>query len=366
MADLALYEEYLDLPIDAPANLHGFALDIGCVLAKIAILQGRGPKRTKLCLRTYPVAHLDQLLLYAKTRLPSTGPTSQNIAVALSAEEPDLVVEKIKQVIGESTKVETFVRNDCLVKGFYTLASLPESQVTYAPSGKKIVMKNMQPVAETVNHELSEKPNVKFPCLYANLGSSFTWFRVEADGSHKVIQRNPRGGLFYLSLAKLLFNCESYQQLTTLAEMGSGERLSFCFNDFPAEKFGPFEPKLMQNMMPDHPVTAFPFWKIIHNNVTDPQPEEIARILVEMGSMDVLGCAGQFYAISDYQVEQIYVSGNYMRGQTITKMALGELAPAQNFLFMKPMYQPKFLKHEGYLGAIGAMVYLLKSSVVGV
>ena len=74
---------------------------LGCLLAKLAIINGRGPDRTKLYLRTYPIEKLDDLLAYAKTRLPSMGPASRNITVGVSAVDPEEYVEKIKKVIGE-------------------------------------------------------------------------------------------------------------------------------------------------------------------------------------------------------------------------------------------------------------------------
>ncbi|XP_067145341.1 4'-phosphopantetheine phosphatase [Centruroides vittatus] len=225
---------------------------------------------------------------------------------------------------------------ECLIKGCnFLLRNIQDEVFEYHRHRK----------AEYKFHNID--PNV-FPYLLVNIGSGVSIMKVESESKYERIGGSAMGGGTFWGLGSLLTKAKTFDDLLELAEKGDHRNVDMLIKDI----YGGDYPGM------DLPgdLLACSFGKAIHfckNKKLNPGnfcESDIARSLLFMISND-LGQIACLYAMM-HGLTRVYFGGYFLRGHP---MSMHAISYAINY-WSKGKVQALFLRHEGYLGAIGAFL----------
>ncbi|ELR61337.1 Pantothenate kinase 4, partial [Bos mutus] len=235
----------------------------------------------------------------------------------------DLIEEKLQ------LKVDKEDVMTCLIKGCnFVLKNIPHEAFVY--------QKDSDPEFRfQTNH-----PNI-FPYLLVNIGSGVSIVKVETEDRFEWIGGSSIGGGTFWGLGALLTKTKKFDELLQLASRGQHTNVDMLVQDIYGgahETLG-----LSGNLI------ASSFGK----SATADQEfskEDMAKSLLHMISNDI-GQLACLYARL-HCLDRVYFGGFFIRGHPVT---MRTITYSINF-FSKGEVQALFLRHEGYLGAIGAFL----------
>ncbi|XP_012042807.1 4'-phosphopantetheine phosphatase isoform X2 [Ovis aries] len=235
----------------------------------------------------------------------------------------DLIEEKLQ------LKVDKEDVMTCLIKGCnFVLKNIPHEAFVY--------QKDSDPEFRfQTNH-----PNI-FPYLLVNIGSGVSIVKVETEDRFEWIGGSSIGGGTFWGLGALLTKTKKFDELLHLASRGQHTNVDMLVQDIYGgahETLG-----LSGNLI------ASSFGK----SATADQEfskEDMAKSLLHMISNDI-GQLACLYARL-HCLDRVYFGGFFIRGHPVT---MRTITYSINF-FSKGEVQALFLRHEGYLGAIGAFL----------
>ncbi|XP_053403677.1 4'-phosphopantetheine phosphatase-like [Mercenaria mercenaria] len=243
----------------------------------------------------------------------------------------DLIAEKLGVCVDREDEIS------CLIKGCnFLLKNIPDEVFIYQRHGSP------EYKFQGVDHNI-------FPYLLVNIGSGVSLIKVESEDRFERIGGTATGGGTFWGLGSLLTKAKTFDDLLHLAEKGDHRNVDMLVKDIYGGAYSTI------GLRED--IIASSFGKAARSPRSATQAEEhnfkqedLARSLLLSISNDI----GQIACLHAklHSLKKIYFGGYFIRGHPLT---MHTITYAINF-WSKGEIQSLFLRHEGYLGAIGAFL----------
>ena len=400
---------------------NSLSLDIGGSLAKLIYLQ---PKRqNKPSPPPLKIHQVDGAVTTAlSVDVPSLNGTlhffafeTRNIHLVLRfiAEKwPESRVTKIRATGGGSYKYERIFREQigvrlvrldemaCTVAGLnFLLTSVNQEVYFYPPPATRSPLP-----AGVIERQFIESSASPFPYLLVNIGSGVSIVKVVGHDQFQRVSGSALGGGTFWGLAKMLFDCNSFDEIIELTHDGDNSKVDMLVGDIyggayqnigldPSIIAASFGKATMRDDNARHQTSTFslmkyrfvkaclgtlhlwlsffrtipPFSTILRALSLDRllappaltkyssstptfKPEDIALSLLRMVSYNLAQIA--YLNARVHNLDTIYFGGNFIRDHPYT---IADISFAVDFWSGGKM-KAFFLRHDGYLGAIGAFI----------
>ncbi|XP_063799161.1 4'-phosphopantetheine phosphatase isoform X2 [Pseudophryne corroboree] len=332
-------------------NAKRFAIDIGGSLTKLAYYSTVQHKVAKVRSCDHTGKDADHELLYEiseqeeiTARLHFIKFENTYIETCLDFIKDHLVNTETKVI--KATGGGAYKFKDLLEKKL-GLKVDKEDEMTCLIKGCNFVLKNIPHEAFVyVKHADPEfrfqttHPNI-FPYLLVNIGSGVSIVKVDTEDKFERIGGSSIGGGTFWGLGALLTKTKKFDELLQLAAKGQHTNVDMLVKDIYGGAYQILG--LTGNLI------ASSFGK---SATADKEfsKEDMAKSLLHMISNDI-GQLACLYA-KQHNLYQVYFGGFFIRGHPVT---MHTISYSINF-FSKGEVQALFLRHEGYLGAIGAFL----------
>ncbi|CAO2829265.1 unnamed protein product [Amaranthus hypochondriacus] len=235
----------------------------------------------------------------------------------------DLFKEKFGVILDKEDEM------DCLVAGAnFLLKAVPQEAFTYMEGRKEFVQID---------------GNDLYPYLLVNIGSGVSMIKVDGDGKFKRVSGTSAGGGTFWGMGKILTKCQSFDDLLELSQQGNNRSIDMLVRDI----YGGHD---YSKIGLSATTIASSFGKPVSENkeLEDYKPEDIARSLLRLISNNIAQIA---YLIAEiYGLKRIIFGGFFIRGHEYT---MDTISVGVQF-WSKGEKKAMFLRHEGFLGALGA------------
>ena len=199
-----------------------------------------------------------------------------------------------------------------------------------------------------------------FPYLVVNIGSGVSILKVTGEKSFERVSGSSLGGGTLWGLLSLLTECRTFDEMLALSTNGDNRSVDMLVGDiygtdYPriglkastiASSFGKVFRRTDRELSPEREtIDGVPF-----DRRRLFRPEDMAKSLLLMVSNNI----GQIAYLNalHHGLERIYFGGYFIRGHADT---MRTISYAINF-WSKGTMKAYFLRHEGYLGALGAFL----------
>ncbi|XP_069676632.1 4'-phosphopantetheine phosphatase isoform X2 [Periplaneta americana] len=243
--------------------------------------------------------------------------------------------ELLQQKLGLSVDKEDEMA--CLIKGCnFLLKNISDEAFVYQRHG------NPEYKFQTAD------PNI-FPYLLVNIGSGVSIMKVESEDSYERIGGTATGGGTFWGLGSLLTKAKGFDELLELAEKGDHRNVDMLVRDIYGGDY--------KTLGLPGDLIASSFGKAMHNHKdrnfnadTQFSEADLARSLLFTISNDV-GQVASLYAMM-HKLNKVYFGGYFLRNHPLS---MHTVSFSINY-WSRGQVQALFLRHEGYLGAIGAFL----------
>lgn len=259
----------------------------------------------------------------------SGGQTDQNIVIKATGGGAYKFADIFRERLGVSLDKEDEM--DCLVAGAnFLLKAIRHEAFTHMEGQKEFVQ---------IDH------NDLFPYLLVNIGSGVSMIKVDGDGKFQRVSGTNVGGGTYWGLGRLLTKGKSFDELLELSQRGDNSKIDMLVGDI----YGGMD---YSKIGLSASTIASSFGKTVSENkeLSDYRPEDISLSLLRMISYNI-GQISYLNALR-YGLKRIFFGGFFIRGHAYT---MDTISFAVHF-WSKGQAQAMFLRHEGFLGAIGAFM----------
>lgn len=187
-------------------------------------------------------------------------------------------------------------------------------------------------------------PTPQLPCLLVNIGSGVSVIKVDEDGSFERVSGTSLGGGTLWGLLSLLTGARSFDEMLAFSERGDNATVDMLVGDIYGQDYSKLG--LKSTMI------ASSFGKVFKKGQEKGKfsPEDISKSLLYAISNNIGQIA--FMNAEKYGLDRIYFGGCFIRGHAAT---IATLSYAIRF-WSKGTKRALFLRHEGFLGAIGAWI----------
>uniref|UniRef100_UPI00398F43B8 4'-phosphopantetheine phosphatase n=1 Tax=Pristiophorus japonicus TaxID=55135 RepID=UPI00398F43B8 len=217
----------------------------------------------------------------------------------------------------------------CLIKGCnFVLRNIPHEAFVYVKH------------ADPEYRFQTTHPDI-FPYLLVNIGSGVSIVRVESEDQFERIGGSSIGGGTFWGLGALLTKTKRFDELLQLASKGQHTNVDMLVRDIYGGAYESF------GLTGDLIASSFGKSATTDKEFTQ---EDMAKSLLHMISNDI-GQLACLYA-KLHNLSRVYFGGFFIRGHPVT---MHTITYSINY-FTKGEVQALFLRHEGYLGAIGAFL----------
>ncbi|KAL6281118.1 hypothetical protein ACE6H2_017999 [Prunus campanulata] len=257
------------------------------------------------------------------------APTNENSVIKATGGGAYKFADLFKERLGVSLDKEDEM--NCLVSGAnFLLKAIRHEAFTHMEGHKEFVQIDQ---------------NELFPYLLVNIGSGVSMIKVDGDGKFQRISGTNVGGGTYWGLGKLLTKCKSFDELLELSQLGDNSTIDMLVGDI----YGGMD---YSKIGLSASTIASSFGKAISENkeLEDYSPEDISLSLLRMISYNI-GQISYLNALR-FGLKRIFFGGFFIRGHAYT---MDTISFAVQF-WSKGDAQAMFLRHEGFLGALGAFM----------
>lgn len=242
---------------------------------------------------------------------------------------------------------------ECLIEGLKFITLIPDEVYYFSdeliqsvahpsPSPASLERPNPNPPKFAVTFE--GNPTPQLPCLLVNIGSGVSIIKVEEDGTFERVSGTSLGGGTLWGLLSLLTPATSFDEMLALSEAGDNAAVDMLVKDIYGQDYSKLG--LKSTMI------ASTFGKVFKKGKEKRKfsPEDISKSLLYAVSNNIGQIA--FMNAEKYGLNRIYFGGCFIRGHPAT---IATLSYAIRF-WSKGTKRALFLRHEGFLGAIGAWI----------
>ncbi|CAK8561681.1 unnamed protein product [Lathyrus sativus] len=257
------------------------------------------------------------------------NPGNQPISIKATGGGPYKYADLFKERLGITLDKEDEM--DCLVAGANFLLEVVDREAfTYMGDQRQFMQIDQ---------------NDLYPYLLVNIGSGVGMIKVEGDGKFERVSGTSIGGGTFWGLGKLLTKCKSFDELLELSYQGNNRAVDMLVGDI----YGGMD---YSKIGLSSTAIASSFGKAMSDNKDreDYKPEDIARSLLRMISNNI-GQISYLNALR-FGLKRIFFGGFFIRRHPFT---MDTLSVAVNF-WSKGEAKAMFLRHEGFLGAVGAFM----------
>ncbi|XP_046586072.1 4'-phosphopantetheine phosphatase isoform X2 [Neodiprion lecontei] len=189
-------------------------------------------------------------------------------------------------------------------------------------------------------------PNI-FPYMLVNIGSGVSILKVESEEQFERIGGTATGGGTFWGLGSLLTKAKGFDELLQLAERGDHRNVDMLVKDIYGGDY------TSHGLPGDLIASSFGKAMSCNNNSGSQNFSEadIARSLLFTISNDI-GQIASLYA-NKHNLNKVYFGGYFLRNHPLSMHTISYSIKYWSHGKVKPL----FLRHEGYLGAIGAFLY---------
>lgn len=230
---------------------------------------------------------------------------------------------------------------DCLIKGVLYIDSVGfngQPQCYYLENPRDPV--KCQKIAYNL-----ENP---YPLLLVNIGSGVSILAVYSKDNYKRVTGTSLGGGTFFGLCCLLTGCTTFEEALEMASNGDSTKVDKLVRDIYGgdyERFG----------LPGYAV-ASSFGNMMSKEKRDAvNKEDLARATL-ITITNNIGSIARMCALNE-NINRVVFVGNFLRINTISMKLL---AYALDY-WSKGQLKALFLEHEGYFGAVGALLELLNT-----
>ncbi|XP_023148134.1 pantothenate kinase 2, mitochondrial isoform X2 [Amphiprion ocellaris] len=220
---------------------------------------------------------------------------------------------------------------DCLIRGVLYI----DSVVSSGPSECYYFENPTEPDRCVQKPYTLENP---YPLLLVNIGSGVSILAVYSENNYKRVTGTSLGGGTFLGLCCLLTGCSTFEEALEMASLGESTRVDKLVRDIYGGDYESFG-----NMMS----------KEKRESVSK---EDLARATLVTITNNI-GSITRMCALNE-NIERVVFVGNFLRVNTLSMKLL---AYAMDY-WSKGQLKALFLRHEGYFGAVGALLELLHPS----
>ncbi|KAI5964439.1 hypothetical protein KGF57_000931 [Candida theae] len=234
---------------------------------------------------------------------------------------------------------------ECLIKGLdWLITKIPQEIFVYDLNDQCTRFQPLQSEQEI------------YPYLLVNIGSGVSMIKVTKagpDGFERIGGSSLGGGTLW-GLLSLLTDAKDYNEMLEMASQGDNENIDLLVGDIYGSNYNKI------GLKANHIASSFAkvFKKLRFNNkpmttaerLSQFKQEDIARSLLFSVSNNI-GQIAYLHALR-FNLKRVYFGGSYISGHMQT---IHTLSYAVNF-WSKGDMQSYFLRHEGYLGSVGAFM----------
>jgi len=236
-------------------------------------------------------------------------------------------------------KVDKLDEMKCLITGCnFLLKNIPNECFTFDRGDEKRKHRyNFQSVDS----------RTLFPYLLVNIGSGVSILKVDSDHQYERIGGTSTGGGTFWGLGSLLTDAKGFDELLQLANHGQHKNVDMLVKDIYGGDYA------IMGLPGDVPASSF--GKAARTSREDKkgslfESSDIVKSLLHMICNDI-GQISSLYA-QLHGLKRIFFGGYFIRGHPLTMYSISF---AVNY-FSKGGQKALFLRHEGYLGAVGAFL----------
>ncbi|EIE24982.1 fumble-domain-containing protein [Coccomyxa subellipsoidea C-169] len=184
-----------------------------------------------------------------------------------------------------------------------------------------------------------------YPYLLVNIGSGVSMLKVDGDGQYERVSGSSLGGGTFWGLCRLLTKCRSFDEMLELSSRGDNSKVDMLVGDIYGDRD-------YSAIGLSASTIASSFGKVVAENkdLEDYDPADIAVALTRMVSYNISHLA--YLNAKAYGIQRVFFGGFYIRGHPYT---METISYAIRF-WSKGSMSAKFLRHEGFLGAVGAFL----------
>jgi pantothenate kinase len=219
----------------------------------------------------------------------------------------------------------------CLVAGAnFLLRAIRDEAFTHLEGEKQFVQ---------IDH------NDLYPYLLVNIGSGVSMIKVDGEGQYERVSGTNVGGGTFWGLGRLLTKCKTFDEILEISQSGDNSAIDMLVGDI----YGGLD---YSKIGLSASTIASSFGKVIgqDKDLSEYRREDIALSLLRMISYNI-GQVAYLNALR-YGLKRIFFSGFFIRGHAYT---MDTMSFAIRY-WSKGDAQAMFLRHEGFLGALGAFL----------
>lgn len=347
----------ITLPQHSTEIIH-ISVDIGGTLTKLVYFTRNRykPKGGKLHFRDFQTEHftlevLDFIIaLVSKSCCPEDNqnqpPITHIMATGGGAHKFYQLMKSTFEKRKLPIKIVAKDEMECLIKGLdWLITKIPSEIFTYDLKHDKTMF-----VEEAIT-----LLNI-YPYLLVNIGSGVSMIKVTGPGEFERIGGSSLGGGTLWGLLSLLTDAKDYNEMLEMASKGNNENVDLLVGDIYGTSYNKIGLKATHIASSFAKVFKKLRFKTDYSKLT-PQDklsmfkqEDIAVSLLYL----ILNNIGQISYLQAlrFGLKRIYFGGSYISGHMQT---IHTLSYAVNFWSNGDM-QSYFLRHEGYLGSVGAFM----------
>ncbi|SMR49447.1 unnamed protein product [Zymoseptoria tritici ST99CH_3D1] len=357
------------------------AADIGGSLAKVVYFtreNGNAESGGRLSFLSFETEKIDECIEYLRTlqvKHQQSTPDSESpttLSIMATGGGAFKFYDRIRAKLG--VEVEREDEMACLIHGLdFFITQIPNEVFTYDDSDPENAIEFQEPKGDV------------YPYLLVNIGSGVSMIKVSAPSQYQRIGGTSLGGGTLWGLLSLLTGARNFDDMLAMADKGDNSNVDLLVGDIYGEGTGYEKIGLSEKTI------ASSFGKVLKrkreaervaedgggcsngeeerrakssrmdfdgedrsNGVVDAgrmfKPEDISRSLLYAISNNIGQIA--YLQSEKHDLKRIYFGGSFIRGHQQT---IHTLSFAIKF-WSKGLKQAFFLRHEGYLGAVGAFV----------
>ena len=339
----------ISLPRQRDAVRH-FAMDLGGSLVKLVYFSPGGldehgePRGGRLHFRKFASAHLEDCMEFIEFKKLHEGGSGGDAQSARDGDgEGDGVT--VKATGGGAYKFHrafqerlgiTLEKEDemaCAVAGAnFLLQTIRDEAFSYRDDKKEFIGKD----------ELTQES--LYPYLLVNIGSGVSIIKVDKDRHERVSGSNIGGGTFW-GLCRLLTGLKDYDEMLKLSAEADNAKVDMLVGDIYG---GRDYPKI--GLSSETIASSFGRVVMDEGSLEDYSKADITLSLLRMISYNIAHIA-TMNAVK-YGLKRIFFGGYFIRNHAYT---MNTISFAVDF-WSKGEMKAMFLRHEGFLGALGAFL----------
>ncbi|KAK4619810.1 Pantothenate kinase [Fulvia fulva] len=354
------------------------AADIGGSLAKVVYFTRESTSQElggRLSFLSFETDKIDACIEYLRTLQVKHQQTNgmdkaTKLSIMATGGGAYKFYDRIKERLG--VEVEREDEMECLIKGLdFFITQIPNEVFTYNDSDPDNAVEFQEPRSDV------------YPYLLVNIGSGVSMIKVSGPAQYQRIGGTSLGGGTLWGLLSLLTGARNFDDMLDMADKGDNSAVDLLVGDIYGEGMGYEKIGLSERTI------ASSFGKVLKrkreaerqaedgtcsNGDTRTKFTPLTHDMDEAAGSGLVGDGRMFkpedisrsllYAISNnigqiaylqsekHDLKRIYFGGSFIRGHQQT---IHTLSFAIKF-WSKATKQAFFLRHEGYLGAVGAFV----------